>query len=310
MLLSDSITGYLLDGSAGRLAESTLAAYRIFLTHLSTYLHDPQIEAVTHDDLVRFMTWLRLDYRTEQGNPLSGSSLDNHWKAIRSLFRWSNEVLNTPRPDMRLPRPRYVTPEIDPFSEDEIKRILAALERNSYQNTTRTMPYTSKRPTASRDKMIVLILLDTGVRIGELARIEMQDIDLEAGEIYIRPFGTGRKTKARFVYLGKATKRLAWLYTVKQRKDAKPDDIFIGCGKDSIQHVFYRLRKKTGIHIYPHRFRHTFAIQFLRNGGDPFTLQHLLGHSTLDMTRRYVMLAKSDLKDGHRRASPVDNWRF
>ena len=72
-----------------------------------------------------------------------------------------------------------------------------------------------------------------------------------------------------------------------------------------------RLGKRANVsNVHPHRFRHTFAIQFLRNGGNVFELQNLLGHSDLEMVKRYVRLAQVDIELIARKASPCDNWRI
>jgi integrase/recombinase XerD len=72
-----------------------------------------------------------------------------------------------------------------------------------------------------------------------------------------------------------------------------------------------RIAERAGIKgAYPHKFRHTFAITYLRVGGDIFTLQMLLGHGSLDMVRNYALIAQVDVEQTHRKASPADNWRL
>jgi integrase/recombinase XerD len=65
--------------------------------------------------------------------------------------------------------------------------------------------------------------------------------------------------------------------------------------------------KLEGVRVSPHTFRHTFAKMYIMRDGDPFSLQALLGHSTLDMVRHYVNLWGSDLQKMHRQFSPVDH---
>lgn len=75
--------------------------------------------------------------------------------------------------------------------------------------------------------------------------------------------------------------------------------------------LLYSAARRAGVtDVHPHRFRHTFAITYFRNEGDPYSLQIILGHETMEMVRRYLSIAKADIDAFHCRASPVDNWRL
>ncbi len=81
--------------------------------------------------------------------------------------------------------------------------------------------------------------------------------------------------------------------------------------RDALRQVIQWLGERAGVKkAHPHRFRHTFAISYLRAGGDVFTLQLMLGHSSLDMVQHYARLAELDVEAAHRKASPADNWHL
>ena len=150
------------------------------------------------------------------------------------------------------------------------------------------------------------------MRLGELARLRLGDIDLVTGEVHIRPHRDGRKSKARTLFMGARTRQTVWRYIAKQQASTNDQSLpLIELQPQSIKTLVNRIGANAKVtDVHPHKFRHTFAITFLRNGGDVFTLQKLLGHSTLDMTKKYLDIAKTDVESAHRKASPVDNWRL
>jgi len=126
----------------------------------------------------------------------------------------------------------------------------------------------------------------------------------------VAPFGSGQKTKSRTAYLGRVAQRAMWLYLAKRQKTVPKDKLF-ELDAESIRSLFKRLGEWAGVNnVHPHRLRHTFAINYLRNGGDIYSLKYLLGHSSLDMVERYLHLTAADASNAHRKASPADNWRL
>lgn len=317
MLLSDAISGFILARTADGYSPHTLADYNHTLRLLLQYSQDVETSSLDTAHLRSFFAYLRKDYHPKRSSgdpaPLSNHTLANMWCAVRSFFKWcAAEQLVTARPDLAIQRPQYTPPEVEPFAAGEIAALLEHAEYCAPARTERRASFRMRRPTAARDKALILMLLDTGLRVSELGRLSVRDVDMASGEVTVTPYQSGRKSRGRHVYLGKSARRALWRY-LGGRAEGSLFQTTNGAAMDrnSIRLVLSHLGARAGIsHVHPHRFRHTFAIEYLRNGGDVFTLQRLLGHGSLDMVRRYLALAQIDAALAHQRASPVDRWQI
>jgi len=161
---------------------------------------------------------------------------------------------------------------------------------------------------------MIMMLLDTGVRASEEATITLNKLNLTDG--YIKVMGKG--TKERIVPIGKYVQMSLWSYIDKMRPEpAIPDHNYLflsSNGKpitvNTIKLVLSRLAKKSGVkRLHAHLCRHTFAINYLLNGGDIFSLKEILGHTTLDMVNHYLHFTNSQITAQHRKYSPMDKLR-
>ena len=317
--LNKAVEGYLIAKAADGYSEHSITINKWALSRLIDYTGNAVLSEIDLTVLRGYMNFMRREYKpTRSGgdqSPLAGSSLDRIWSSVRAFYRWAEMDLGIDRPDLRLPRPRYQNPVVKPYTQDEIQLLLNAAEYTKLIIVEGKNPYRMKRPTADRDTAIMLTLLDTGIRASECARSRMSDVDLELGEIVIRPHGSSTKSRPRTVFLGKVARRALWRY-VNTRQWFDEDHVFIsGLGKpmtrNTIRHLLVNAGKRAGVkNVNVHRFRHTCAIEYLRNGGDVFTLQKIMGHSSLDMVKKYLDIVTSDAKNAHRSASPADRWQL
>jgi integrase/DNA-binding XRE family transcriptional regulator len=151
------------------------------------------------------------------------------------------------------------------------------------------------------------------IQESELVALKLRDYDRKRGQVMIRH---GKGDKTRVIFVGNATRQAIWRYLAERgdlpdsaplfaTHDGKPLDRY------NVYKMLHLIGRRAGVrNVYPHRFRHTFAIAFLRNGGNPLELQEMLGHARLDTVRIYVHLAEIDLERAQKNASPADNWHL
>ncbi|WP_158263793.1 tyrosine-type recombinase/integrase [Deinococcus arcticus] len=273
----------------------TLRYYDATARKLRAYLeregHSLQAEAVRIGDLRGFM-----EYLEESG--LKEGGIDAHYRALKGAFGWAvKDELLEKNPTVRLERVKQPHRLMVTLSKEEYRRLLEVARKSHFRD---------------RETAIVVTLFDTGLRLAEVAGLRMGDLHFAEGHLRV----IGKGNKERIVPLGLMASQALDRYLRKSRKPRFPfvDHVFLGrtgesLSRSGVAQVLADLAQRAKIpraHAAPHAFRRSFAVNYLRNGGDVFTLQHVMGHATLDMTRRYVNLLPEDLSRVHAQVSPAD----
>ena len=162
---------------------------------------------------------------------------------------------------------------------------------------------------AARNKAFFLTAFDSGLRLAEVCSLRVRDIDLISGKIEVLE-GKGKKYRISFV--SNITLKAIRKYLVSRSVSNDREPLFLSDSgtfltEQGMQAVRYKIEKNSGIKLGGfHALRRGFAKEFLKNGGDLFTLQNLLGHSEVETTRGYVQLEPDELRDIYNRNSPLD----
>ena len=226
------------------------------------------------------------------GTPYSPHSLRSMHSSLRSFCRWLHmEGLTQTDVMSGVARPRTPSEHKPNLSAAEIYSVLSAA-RGSERN-------------ARRDEALVLFLLDTGARVTEAANLREHDLDWDSHTALLH----GKGAKDRRVPFGPDTARVMQRYALRDRRQDCSHffqgEHGEGLTRWGVAQMCRRLGTRAGVELNPHKFRHTFAITFLRAGGSVFALQKMLGHASLDMSLRYSYMLTDDLVREHEEHGPV-----
>ena len=244
-------------------------------------------------------------------NGLSAKTVRNYHTGLSALWTWALKEGLVQRHIVRaVDPPKAEKREIIPYTEQDIRAMLAACDQSRSYVRPGKRRCSHARPTATRDKAIIAFLVDTGVRASELCNLRIRDVQLANQQALVM----GKGSKERLVEFSPNTAKHLWRYSATRDETADHDFLFVSLDGQSLsryalRRVILNIGARAGVpNANVHRFRHTFAIQFLRNQGNIFALQRMLGHSTLDMVNRYLRIAQADIKRAHQTASPLANW--
>lgn len=321
LTLSQAIDGYMLDARAQRLSADTIRNYTLTFRRFSEWIGtDVGLASITPAQVAEFLASLASPQTAIGGvaqrppKGLSKKTALNYHGALGALWTWAVREGYAPSHVVHaVPRPRPEKRAVQPFSEADVKALLAVCDRTRAYSRPGKRLCDNERQTALRDRALILLLVDTGMRSGELAGLKVRDVDTKNHRLTV--FGKG--TKERVLPFSPTTAKALWRYMQGERGEHGPRDaLFMTIDgqpltREALLQLMNRLGERAGVSdCHPHRFRHTFAVTFLRNGGNAYELQALLGHTTLEMVKQYLSLAQTDVEAAHRRASPVENWRL
>jgi site-specific recombinase XerD len=280
-------------------------AYEDFILSRKAALYSPKTIQFYEETTGGFISWLLANGFSDPNNitvrhvrtyiskiasrRVSDATIHKHARGMKTFIRfcysegYTSELVTFTMPKVGKKRHPVLSP-------DEVKRLVDAC-------------------TTPRDKAMILVLIDTGIRASEFLALDWKDVDIGTGLVRIR---SGKGKKSRSVIIGINTRRALLAYR-RIIPDNNNSPLFQTIENRRLRYhglrsALRRVGKRAGLKVGAHMLRRSFATLSLRAGINPIHLQALMGHSSLEMTRRYIQMIDDDLIDAHREYGPVDKF--
>ena len=296
MTISEAYDIFFISRKARNLSKNTITWYKLSLDKLVPYCEKNNLKNL--EDIKPYHIELLLG---ELKGTVRDITLKDYFNTFRVFFTYlfdEEYIDRNPMKTMRAPKvPQKV---MRTFTPQEISQILKSF------NTTDFL--------GLRNYTIMCLFFSTGMRKSELLDLKMNDVNITLDILKV----TGKGNKQRMLPIGKTLRRVLMRYMNEREdylKDTTCEYLIISYVRQQfkeggINRIFNTIKKELNIEgekFCAHTWRHTFAKTFLLNGGDLFSLQRIMGHSSLNTTRKYVSLNDKEIKLQHAKYNPLDN---